>query len=202
MEPRINDFSFRVATVNGTGSQSRQQHPLQVSFSGWESGVCGKNLFPLQYSRPADLVSDPGEPPAGYQNLREFDDIAVCLNAETAIDDITRDAAGLHHLLQLQHHQGERGSEKAESQVYYPIPIEDLAKPLDSKLRHLLKNLFYVGAITELYGIDLEVLKSVIKDTFKDKQSAIDANMKSADHRHRIREDAAQKAGRLPVQAG
>lgn len=176
MEPRINDFSFRVATVNGTGSQSAN-NILYKSLFRMGIGVCGKNLFPSNIQGLPTWFQIRVSP-HGYQNLREFDDITVCLNAETATDDIAAMRPGCtifynSNIIKVNEDL------KKPNQVYYPIPIEDLAKPLDSKLRHLLKNLFYVGALTELYGIDKEVLKGVIKDTFKDKQSAIDANMQA-----------------------
>src|SRR5438270_9755891 len=86
MESRINDFSFRVATVNGTGSQSAN-NILYKSLFRMGIGVCGKNLFPSNIQGLPTWFQIRVSP-KGYQNLREHDDIAVCLNAETAKDDI------------------------------------------------------------------------------------------------------------------
>lgn len=177
MEKRINDFSFRVATVNGTGSQSAN-NILYKSLFRMGIGVTGKNLFPSNIQGLPTWFQIRVSP-KGYQCLREHDDIAVCLNAETAKEDIAAMRPGStifynSNIIKVDEAQ------KKQGQTFYAIPVEDLAKQLtDSKLRHLLKNLFYVGALTELYGIDKEVIKKVIEDTFASKKSAIESNLQA-----------------------
>ena len=177
MEKRINDFSFRVATVNGTGSQSANGI-LYKSLFRMGIGVTGKNLFPSNIQGLPTWFQIRVSP-KGYQCLREHDDIAVCLNAETAKDDIAAMRPGSTIFYNSNIIKVEE-SQKKQGQAFYALPVEDLSKKLtDSKLRHLLKNLFYVGALTELYSIDIDVLKKVIEDTFRSKQSAIDSNMQA-----------------------
>jgi len=177
MDMITNDFSFRVATVNGTGSQSANNILYKTLFR-MGIGVTGKNLFPSNIQGLPTWFQIRVSP-KGYQCLREHDDIAICLNAETAKEDIAamRDGSVIFYnsnIIKVE------DSQKKPNQVFYPLPVEDLAKQLtDSKLRHLLKNLFYVGALTELYKIDYDVLKKVIEDNFKSKQSAIDSNMQA-----------------------
>jgi len=177
MQTKVNDFSFRVATVNGTGSQSAN-NILYKSLFRMGIGVTGKNLFPSNIQGLPTWFQIRVSP-QGYQDLREFDDIMVCLNTDTAAEDIAAMRPGStvfynSNLIKVNEDQ------KKPGMVFYPLPIDDLSKQLtDSKLRQLLKNLFYVGALTELYGIDKEVLKKVITDTFRDKQAAIDSNMQA-----------------------
>jgi len=177
MNKRINDFTIRVATVNGTGSQSAN-NILFKSLFRMGIGVCAKNLFPSNIQGLPTWFQIRVSP-GGYQCLRDFDDIAVMMNAETGDDDLA--AMGPNttifynsNLIKL------KEDLKKPGQTFYPIPVEELTKTItDAKLRPLLKNLFYVGALTELYKIDTEVLKKVISDQFRDKQSAIDANVKA-----------------------
>ena len=175
MEKRINDFSIRVATVNGTGSQS-SNNLLFKSLFRMGIGVCAKNLFPSNIQGLPTWFQIRVSP-KGYQNLREHDDIAVLMNAETAHEDIAamRPNTTIFYnssIIKLAPEEAKPGM------VIYALPVEELSKKItDAKLRHLLKNLFYVGALSHLYGIEEDVMKSVIKDTFKEKQSAIDANI-------------------------
>ena len=175
MEKRINDFSIRVATVNGTGSQS-SNNLLFKSLFRMGIGVCAKNLFPSNIQGLPTWFQIRVSP-KGYQNLREHDDIAVLMNAETAREDIASMRPGTtvfynSSIIKIAPEEIKQGM------IVYALPVEELSKKItDAKLRHLLKNLFYVGALSHLYGIEEDVMKSVIKDTFRDKQSAIDANI-------------------------
>ena len=174
MNKRINDFTIRVATVNGTGSQSAN-NVLFKSLFRMGIGVCAKNLFPSNIQGLPTWFQIRVSP-KGYQNLREFDDIAVLMNPETANDDVA--AMGPNTTIMYNSNLIKIKEDLLKpGQCLFALPVEDLAKQItDAKLRHLLKNLFYVGALTQLYGIDKEVLKKVIQDQFRDKQSAIDAN--------------------------
>ncbi len=171
----VNDFSIRVATANGTGSQSSNSLLFKSLFR-MGIGVCAKNMFPSNIQGLPTWFQIRVST-KGYQDLRENDDIAVLINPETAKEDIASMRPGTTIFYNSSVIKVE-DSQKKPGQVYYPIPVEELAKKLtDAKLRHLLKNLFYVGVLSNLYGIEEDVMKSVIKDTFRDKQSAIDANV-------------------------
>src|SRR3954463_3531223 len=86
MDKRTNDFSIRVATVNGTGSQSANNVLFKTIFR-MGAGVCAKNLFPSNIQGLPTWFQIRVSP-KGYQCLREFDDIAVMMNAETSDDDL------------------------------------------------------------------------------------------------------------------
>lgn len=174
-QPIVNDFSIRVATANGTGSQSSNSL-LYKSLFRMGIGVCAKNMFPSNIQGLPTWFQIRVSP-KGYQDLRENDDIAVLINPETAKEDIASMRPGTTIFYNSSVIKVEE-SQKKPGQVYYPIPVEELAKKItDNKLRHLLKNLFYVGVLSHLYGIEEDVMKSVIKDTFRDKQAAIDSNV-------------------------
>lgn len=171
----VNNLSIRVATINGTGSQSAN-NLLFKSLFRMGIGVCAKNLFPSNIQGlPTWFQIRVSE--QGYQDLREFDDLAVLMNAETAKDDIAAMRPGTTVFYNSSIIKFTEDQIKPGMSVY-AIPVEELSKGItETKLRHLLKNLFYVGALSHLYEIEIEVMKSVIQDTFKGKQSAIDANV-------------------------
>jgi len=175
MENKINNCSIRVATVNGTGSQSSNSLLFKSLFR-MGVGVCAKNMFPSNIQGlPTWFQIRVSQ--KGFQNLREHDDIAVLMNAETAHADIKtmRPGTTIFYNSSIVTFTPD---EIKEGMHMYALPVEELSKQItDTKLRTLLKNLFYVGALSHLYGIEIDVMKSVIQDTFKTKQSAIDANL-------------------------
>ncbi|MBI4405013.1 MAG: 2-oxoacid:acceptor oxidoreductase subunit alpha [Deltaproteobacteria bacterium] len=173
--PIINDFSIRVATANGTGSQSSNTILFKSLFR-MGIGVCAKNLFPSNIQGLPTWFQIRVSP-KGYQNLREEDDIVVLMNPETAHEDLARVHAGASvfynaDLIRFNKEELKSGT------VLYALPVEELAKKIvDAKLRTLLKNVIYVGALAALYKIDKETLVSVIQDQFKNKAAAVSANL-------------------------
>lgn len=177
MSKIVNDFSIRVATVNGTGSQS-SNNILFKSLFRMGIGACGKNLFPSNIQGLPTWFQIRVSP-KGWQNLREQDDIAILMNAQTAHEDISAMRPGATVIYNSDIIKFKEDQIKKDM-ILYPLPVEKLsAKITDPKLKTLLKNLFYVGAVQVLYGIDEEIMKGVIRDTFKSKQKAIDANLQA-----------------------
>ena len=70
-EPVVNDFSIQVATVNGSGSQSANTVLLRTIFQ-MGVPVSGKNMFPVEHRRPADLVHHPRQQ-GGLHRAQEGD---------------------------------------------------------------------------------------------------------------------------------
>src|SRR5262245_59987919 len=92
MDKLTNNFSFRVATVNGTGSQSSNNILYKALFR-MGVGVCGKNMFPSNIQGLPTWFQIRVSP-KGYQNLREQDDLAILMNKDTAAQDISEMQAG------------------------------------------------------------------------------------------------------------
>jgi hypothetical protein len=73
-EPMVNKFCLTVATVNGSGSQTSNM-TLMRALLKMGIPVSGKNLFPLQYPGPPNLVHYSREPrwlagPPGEERYR------------------------------------------------------------------------------------------------------------------------------------
>ena len=56
--PRTNEFAFKIATANGTGSASANGLIMQAIFR-MGIPVTGKNVFPVEHPGAADVVRDP-----------------------------------------------------------------------------------------------------------------------------------------------
>src|SRR3984957_4905565 len=82
----INDFSIQVATVNGSGSQSANLILLRSIFA-MGIPVSGKNLFPSNIAGLPTWYTIRASK-YGYVARRQYIDLLVAMNPETAREDI------------------------------------------------------------------------------------------------------------------
>ena len=117
MDTIINDFTFNIATANGTGSQSANLILLQTMF---EMGVpvSGKNLFPSNISGLPTWyiirVSD-----AGYQAPGDRTHIQVLMNKATWEKDIESLESGTV----LIYNSDVKMPVERDDLILYPIPM-------------------------------------------------------------------------------
>ncbi|HVN92954.1 MAG TPA: 2-oxoacid:acceptor oxidoreductase subunit alpha [Terracidiphilus sp.] len=171
--PRIvNDFSIIVATVNGSGSQSANSVLLKSIF-GMGVPVSGKNLFPSNIAGLPTWYTIRASKDGYVARKREID-VLVALNPETAREDMMSlhaDGAAIYEEnLNLKQYR--------DDVVCYPVPFDKITVSIcpEAKLRKLVKNMVYVGAVAQLLGIDLGVVESGLKKQFAKKQKVFDLN--------------------------
>ena len=170
MENIVNDFTFNIATANGTGSQSANLILLQTMF---EMGVpvSGKNLFPSNISGLPTWyiirVSD-----AGYQAPGDRTHIQVLMNKATWEEDIESLEAGTV----LIYNSDVKMPVERDDLILYPIPMTTIARGLNPKLARMIANMVYVGVIAELIGLDGTILDGAINKQFNGKAKAIELN--------------------------
>ncbi|MGP8224852.1 MAG: 2-oxoacid:acceptor oxidoreductase family protein, partial [Terracidiphilus sp.] len=168
----INDFSINVATVNGSGSQSANSVLLKSIF-GMGVPVSGKNLFPSNIAgQPTWYIIRAS--PEGYVARKHDSEILVALNPETAQADVSALPAGgvVIHEENLKLDQGR------DDLVFYPVPFDKITAAIcpEAKLRKLVKNMVYVGAVAQVLAIDLGVVESCLLRQFAKKQKVFDLN--------------------------
>jgi 2-oxoglutarate ferredoxin oxidoreductase subunit alpha len=173
----VNDCSITVATVNGSGSQSANNILLKTLFR-MGIPVGAKNLFPSNIAGLPTWYTIRANK-NGYVARKNELDIVVALNAATWIDDVKSVKKGG---VLIYSSEFPLAGGKREDITYYPVPFKKLAEEnfTEIKLRKLLTNMIYVGVLTELLGLDLDVLKSAITDNFASKQKVVDMNFKAA----------------------
>ncbi|HEY1803607.1 MAG TPA: 2-oxoacid:acceptor oxidoreductase subunit alpha [Terracidiphilus sp.] len=171
--PRIvNDFSIIVATVNGSGSQSANSVLLKSIF-GMGVPVSGKNLFPSNIAGLPTWYTIRASKDGYVARKREID-VLVALNPETAREDMMNvlpDGAAIYEEnLNLKQYR--------DDVVCYPVPLDKITQSIcpEAKLRKLVKNMVYVGAVAQLLGIDLGVVDSGLRKQFAKKQKVFDLN--------------------------
>ncbi len=88
----VNNFSFNIATVNGSGSQTSNGVLLRAFFK-MGIPVTGKNLFPSNIQGlPTWYIIRLSKD--GYLARRDPYEIAVCMNGRTVAEDMAKVAAG------------------------------------------------------------------------------------------------------------
>jgi len=174
-ETITNDVTIQVATINGSGSQSSN---LILTRSLFSMGipVGPKNLFPsnIQGLPTWFTVRANGQ---GYVAQRDAVDVMVCLNPATFHQDVAKVHDGGVIIYEAKY--PESVLEKAGDVIAHAVPFAQLAKDHieHDKLRKLLINLIYVGVLTELLGLDVEVVKSEIAKFFSAKPKAVPLNV-------------------------
>ena len=171
--PRVtNDFSINVATVNGSGSQSANSVLLKSIF-GMGVPVSGKNLFPSNIAGLPTWYTIRASKD-GYVARKRDAEVLVALNPDTAREDALALPAGgvaiYEEKLDLKQYR--------DDVVFYPVPFDKITAAVcpEAKLRKLVKNMVYVGAVAQLLNIDLSIVERGLQKQFAKKQKVFDLN--------------------------
>jgi len=168
----INDFSINVATVNGSGSQSANSVLLKSIF-GMGVPVSGKNLFPSNIAGLPTWYTIRASKD-GYVARTRDAEVLVAINPETARQDtLTLPTGGVaiyEENLNLKQYR--------DDVVFYPVPLDKITAAVcpESKLRKLVKNMVYVGAVAQILQIDLAVVENGLRKQFAKKVKVFELN--------------------------
>jgi 2-oxoglutarate/2-oxoacid ferredoxin oxidoreductase subunit alpha len=147
----INDFSINVATVNGSGSQSANSVLLKSIF-GMGVPVSGKNLFPSNIAGLPTWYTIRASKD-NYVARTRGAEVLVALNPDTAKQDVMALPVGgvaiYEEKLNLKQYR--------DDVVFYPVPFDTITAAMcpEAKLRKLVRNMVYVGAVAQILSIDL-----------------------------------------------
>lgn len=179
----INNFSFVIATRNGTGSQTSNNTILRALFR-MGIPINGKNLFPSNiYGLPTwyyiRLSKD------GYMAHRPQAEVVVAYNFDT----FAKDVASLPSGGVLIYPMDDPSSNKkkwdvvttSRDDIYiYRIPVDQLMSQLDpvpaQAVKEYIANMVYVGAMAYLFNIDMTQVEAALNYHFEGKQKLIDQN--------------------------
>jgi 2-oxoglutarate ferredoxin oxidoreductase subunit alpha len=113
----------------------------------------------------------------GYLSRKDDIDVMVMFNDATAAKDIHRVRDG--GVILYDDSNPLPAQLKREGVQYVGFPANKLVAKLvpASPLRAKQRNMVYVGALAYLFGIDMEVIKAVLEDTFGKKPAVIESNL-------------------------
>jgi 2-oxoglutarate ferredoxin oxidoreductase subunit alpha len=169
----INDFVCKFATVNGSGSASANTMFAKTIFRMGVS-VSPKNIFPsnIQGLPTWYEVRVSGK---GYLARRDGIDLMVAMNPQTYREDLAEVVPGGWLLYDS---TLPRTWPRTDVNIL-AIPIAEMCarKWTDARQRQLFKNMVYVGALTALLDMDMEVLRGVVGDQLRGKEKLVAANL-------------------------
>ena len=168
MEKIVNDFVINVATANGTGSQSSN---LIILHSMFEMGVpvSGKNLFPSNISGlPTWFIIRVSD--KGYQAPGDETNFQILMNKETW----EKDLASLSPGTVVIYNEDAKMPVEREDCVCLGMPMTKMARGINPKLARLMANMYYVGGLAHLLGIDESAIGKAVEQQFRGKEKAIE----------------------------
>ncbi len=177
--PRINDLAFKIGTVNGTGSASANGLLRQAIFR-MGIPVSGKNLFPSNIQGLPTWYEIRASGKGHTARTARFD-LVVAMNPASYARDIEETTTGgwvLHDSSWPLPRDLTR-----EDVRFLGIPLAKMAVDnfQGSRIRVLMKNICYVGALAALLKIDIDIVKELLTETFASKPKLLDSNFLAID---------------------
>jgi 2-oxoglutarate ferredoxin oxidoreductase subunit alpha len=174
---RVNDFAFKIANTNGTGSASANGLIMQAIFR-MGVPVSGKNLFPsnIQGLPTWYEIRVNAE---GHTARTPVFDLIVAMNAETYARDIKELRAGAYLLYDSTWPLDEKL--RREDVHLLGIPLAKMCRENFEKPREqvLMKNIMYAGALAALLEMDMKVIDGLLEEKYGAKKSMMAMNHKA-----------------------
>ena len=173
----VNDFAFKIGTVNGTGSASANGLLMQAIFR-MGIPVSGKNIFPsniqgLPTWYEIRVSKD------GYTARPSEVDLVVALNPATYAKDVATVRPGGYLLYDSSLPLPQELVRDGITILGIPFGRLCVQSFEGDRERTLLRNIAYAGALAALLGIDREVVDSLLNQTYGKKPKLLESNYKA-----------------------
>jgi 2-oxoglutarate ferredoxin oxidoreductase subunit alpha len=174
---RVNDFAFKIATANGTGSASANGLIMQAIFR-MGIPVTGKNVFPSNI-QGLPTWYEIRVNKHGYTARTPRFDLMVAMNPATYQKDIAEVRSGGWLVYDSTWPLDQRLNRP--DVTYLGIPLADMCNARFTGVREriLMKNIAYAGALAALLGMDAEIIRALLKEKFSKKPALMDSNQQA-----------------------
>ena len=173
MEHIYNDFTINIATANGTGSQSSNLILLNSMFQ-MGVPVSGKNLFPSNIAGlPTWFIIRASDD--GYQAPGNKAHIQVLMNKDSWRKDLEKLEPGTL----VVYNEDVKLPVDRDDCFAFGMPMTKMARGINPKLARLMCNMYYVGGLAHLLGIDEDMINECVSNQFKGKEKAIEFNLRA-----------------------
>jgi 2-oxoglutarate/2-oxoacid ferredoxin oxidoreductase subunit alpha len=174
---QVNDFSIKLANVNGTGSASANSLLMQAIFR-MGIPVSGKNLFPSNI-QGLPTWYEIRVNKSGYTARALEYDLVVAMNAQTYAQDINDVRQGGYVVYDSSWPLDP--DLMRDDVTFLGIPLakmclENFKLPRE---RILMKNIAYAGAIVAMVGIDVTLVADLLGETFARNEALKESNQKA-----------------------
>jgi 2-oxoglutarate/2-oxoacid ferredoxin oxidoreductase subunit alpha len=173
----VNDFSFKIATVNGTGSASANGLLMQAIFR-MGIPVSGKNVFPsniqgLPTWYEIRVSKD------GYTARPSAVDVVVALNPATYAKDVAAVRSGGWLLYDSSWPLDAALARDEITILGVPFGRMCVEAFAGDRERTLMRNIANAGALAALFAIDMDVVGEMIREQFARKRALLDSNFRA-----------------------
>jgi 2-oxoglutarate ferredoxin oxidoreductase subunit alpha len=177
--PRTNDFAFKIATANGTGSASANGLIMQAIFR-MGVPVTGKNVFPSNI-QGLPTWYEIRVNKHGYTARTPHFDLMVAMNPATYQKDVA-DVRSNGWLMYDSTWPLDPRLARPDV-TYLGIPLADMCNAQFDGVREriLMKNIAYAGALAALLDMDTEIIRTLLNEKFGKKPALMDSNRKAVD---------------------
>jgi 2-oxoglutarate/2-oxoacid ferredoxin oxidoreductase subunit alpha len=173
----INDFAFRIGTVNGTGSASANSLLMQAIFR-MGIPVTGKNVFPSNI-QGLPTWYEIRVSKHGYTARPDQIDLVVALNPETYKKDVAMVRPGGYLLYDSSWPLDDALVREGITILGIPFGKMCVEAFKADRERTLMRNIVYVGALAALLSFDMDVVGEMLEEKFAKKPKLLDANHKA-----------------------
>ena len=175
--PRVNDFAFKIATVNGTGSASANSLLMQAIFR-MGIPVTGKNVFPSNI-QGLPTWYEIRVSAAGYTARPAELDLVVALNPATYARDVAAVRPGGYLVYDSSWPLDDALVREGITILGIPFGRMCVESFEGDRNRTLLRNIVYTGALAALLGIDMDIVDEMLREKFAKKRALLDANFRA-----------------------
>ncbi|CAN5317092.1 2-oxoacid:acceptor oxidoreductase subunit alpha [soil metagenome] len=191
---RVNDFVVKFANVNGSGSASANRL-FARSILRMGVPVASRNIFPSNIQGlPTWYEVRVSE--AGHIGRRGGVDLMVTMNPQTWTQDVKEIDAGGYLFYDSTRPMPPSRFRDDVTVLGMPLTAICNARYKDPRQRQLFKNIIYVGALSELLGIENAEVEKLIAEQFKGKDKLIPPNVEAL---HMGREHARTELGSIDL---
>jgi 2-oxoglutarate ferredoxin oxidoreductase subunit alpha len=187
LPPSVNDLAIRVGTVNGSGSQSANLVLLRA-LHGMGIPCSGKNVFPSNIEGLPTWFHIRASA-RGYVGHRLDTPLLVCMNEQTAVDDVRQLEPG--SICIYRDDLKTDPSTVRDDVTFIAVPFQMLveeAYPPDLKdkgyrdKQRKVINMVYVGVVAGACGIEMEEVRQAIRREFPGRKArAAEINIRAAE---------------------
>src|SRR5690242_189962 len=171
---RVNDFAFKLANVNGTGSASANALIMQAIFR-MGIPVSGKNLFPSNIQGLPTWYEIRVNKDGHTSRALEYD-LMIAMNAQTYDRDIREVKPGGYILYDS---SWPLHTSLLRDDIHLlPIPFARMCNEqfAESRQRILMKNIAYAGALIAILNIDMQIVEQLLEQRFSGKAALRESN--------------------------
>jgi len=174
---KTNDFAFKIATPNGSGSASANGLIMQAIFR-MGIPVSGKNVFPSNIQGLPTWYEIRVNKNGHTARIPDFD-LFIALNPATYAKDVAEVRSGGYLLYDSTWPLAE--ALRRPDVTLLGIPLAELCNDAFSggRERVLMKNIAYAGALVALLDMDMEVIQGLLKQTYGTKAALMASNEKA-----------------------